>query len=275
MNYKPFQAVQEELNLAGWCIPKYTYNCLSDYEKKFIENEFTGINSKDYYQSRLRELGFIGHTSVLDVGCGMGQWSIAMAELNMHVTGADINIGRLLVAKDIATEMAIKNVEFEFCGAERSPFADDSFDAVLCYGVFMFTHMPSALSEFYRVLKPGGRLYLNVNSLGWYLHLLIDRGLKKRDYGMVKTSLLMLLKTWLGKQQNVMVSPKRMRNMLERTGFQIMGVGPEGTITTSGAPATGQSKYPADFYGYPAVTEVLACKTPTSTHKSDNRNPST
>lgn len=70
----------------------------------------------------------------------------------------------------------------------------------------------------------------------------------------------MLLKTWVGKQQNVMVSPKRLRQMLEGAGFQIMGIGPEGTITANGAPATAQSKYPAGFYGYPGVTEVLAFK---------------
>lgn len=267
MNHTPFYTLQEKLTVAGWVVPESTYGCLSDYEKKFIENEFTRINSIDYYQIRLRELGFSGYTSILDAGCGMGQWSIAMAGLNNHVTGADINIGRLLVAKDIAIAMAIKNVDFQFSGAERSPFYDDSFDAVFCYGVFMFTHMPSALAEFYRVLKPGGKLYLNVNSFGWYLHLLIDRGLKKRDFARVKTSLRMLLKTWLGKQQNVIVSPKRLRQMLERSGFQIMGIGPEGTINADGASATVQSKYPAGFYGYPAVTEVLACKTTTSAQK--------
>lgn len=274
MNYKPFHTLQEELNRAGWAVPESTYDCLSEYEKQFIDLEFTEINTIDYYQSRLQELGFSGFTSVLDAGCGMGQWSLAMARLNSHVTGADINMTRLFVAKDIATTMAIKNVKFQFSGAERSPYDDESFDAVFCYGVFMFTHMPSALAEFKRVLKPGGRLYLNVNSLGWYFHLLIDRGLKKRDFTMVKTVLRMLLKTLLGKKQNVMVSPRRLREMLVQAGFEVTAIGPEGTITSEGAPALVQSKYPSSFYGYPAVTEVLALKMTTSAIELDNRNPS-
>ena len=274
MNCKPFHTLQEELTRAGWVVPESTYDCLSEYEKQFFDIEFTGINTIDYYQTRLRELGFSDYTSVLDAGCGMGQWSLAMAKLNSHVTGADINVGRLLVAKDIANTMAIKNVKFQFSGAERSPYDNESFDAVFCYGVFMFTHMPSALAEFNRVLKPGGRIYLNVNSLGWYFHLLIDRGLKKRDFTMVKASLRMLLKTWLGKKQNVMVSPKRLRKMLVQAGFRVTAIGPEGTITAEGAPASVQSKYPSSIYGYPAVTEVLALKMTTSAIESDNRNQS-
>ena len=269
MNCKPFHTLQEELTRAGWVVPESTYDCLSDYEKKFIENEFTRINSIGYYEVRLRELGFSGYTSVLDAGCGMGQWSLAMAKLNSHVTGADINVGRLLVAKDIANTMAVKNVKFQFSGAERSPYDDESFDAVFCYSVFMFTHMPSALAEFNRVLKPGGRIYLNVNSFGWYFHLLIDRGIKKLDFTMVKTSLRMLLKTWLGKKRNVMVSPRRLREMLVQAGFEVTAIGPEGTITAEGAPGSVQSKYPSSFYSYPAVTEVLACKTTSSLIKSN------
>lgn len=269
MNCKPFHTLQEELTRAGWVVPESTYDCLSEYEKQFFDIEFTGINTIDYFQTRLRELGFIGYTSVLDAGCGMGQWSLAMARLNSHVTGADINVGRLLVAKDIANTMAVKNVKFHFSGAERSPYDNESFDAVFCYGVFMFTHMPSALAEFNRVLKPGGRIYLNVNFLGWYFHLLIDRGLKKRDFTMVKTSLRMLLKTWLGKKQNVMVSPRRLRKMLVQAGFRVTAIGPEGTITAEGTPASVPSKYPSSFYGYPAVTEVLACKTTASLIKSN------
>lgn len=260
MSKNSFSNLQPKISVAGWAVPESSYACLSDHEKNFLELEFTGINSLNYYQARLQELGFSGCTSVLDAGCGMGQWSIAMSGLNNQVVGTDINIGRLFVAKDIANAMAIRNVEFQFSGAERSPFADQAFDAVFCYGVFMFTHMPSALAEFYRVLKPGGRLYLNVNSLGWYLHLLLDRGWKNRDLVMMKTALQMLLKTWFGKQQNVMVSPKRLQAMLERTGFQVLRTGPEGTITASGAHAAGQGKYPAEFYGQPAVTEVLASR---------------
>jgi len=260
MNHKPFEILKEQLVLAGWNVPESTYACLSDYEKIFLENEFTGINTIEYYQARLQALGFNDHAKVLDVGCGMGQWSLALSKLNHQVTGADINIGRLLVAKEIASVMSINNVEFVFSGAERSPFRDQAYDAVFCYGVFMFTHMPSALAEFYRVLNPGGRLYLNVNSLGWYLHLLIDRGWKKRDLAMIKTSALMMLKAWLGKKQNVMISPERLKEMLDHAGFKDVNMGPESTITENETRIMCNSKYPSAFYGQPAVTEVLCFK---------------
>ena len=48
--------------------------------------------------------------------------------------------------------------------------------------------------------------------------------------------------------------------MLERAGFQVVGIGPEGTITADGTPASLKSKYPDGYYSYPGVTEILACK---------------
>lgn len=260
MNPKDHIALNEELARTGWIVPEATYACLSDYEKHFLELEFTGDNSLEYYKNRLVDLGFTGKSSVLDAGCGMGQWSIAMAQLNNHVEGADINIGRLFVAKDMAQQMSVENTRFRYGSAENSPFPDDNFDAVFCYGVFMFTQMPNSLLEFHRVLKPGGKLYLNVNSLGWYLHLLVDRGLKKRDFSMIRSALRMIAKTFLGKKNNVVVSPTRLRKMLENSGFSVTAIGPEGTITVNGSKSGEYSKYPATYYGYPAVTEVLAEK---------------
>ena len=211
MNKSSIYFPDEALRSSGWLVPSHTYDCLSNYEKDFLKTEFTGVNSLNYYICRLQELGLEATSSVLDAGCGMGQWSIALSRLNNHVTGTDINVGRLLAAKDISDAMNITNVEFKYSSAESSPFADNSFDVVFCYGVFMFTNMPEALAEYFRILKPGGKIYLNVNSFGWYLHLLIDRGFKRRNISMVKTSLSMLNRSLLRKQRNVMVSPSRLK----------------------------------------------------------------
>lgn len=260
MKKQSFCLIDKKLDLNGWQIYESTYSCLSDYEKHFLELEFTGINSQQYYRNRLQELGFSGHSKVLDVGCGMGQWSVAMSDLNSHVSGIDINIGRLLVARDISASMSTANIDFSYSSAENTPFEENSFDAIFCYGVFMFTDMPKTLAEFNRLLKPNGKLYLNVNSVGWYLHLLFDNGLKEKSFSMIKTVLLMVARTWLGKQKNVIVSPKRLNKLLIANGFKLSTFGPEGTIRADGRKTLNKSKYPTTFYGCSAVSEVLAHK---------------
>lgn len=259
---KKFESISESLASCGWRIPEDTYNCLSPYEKEFLEIEFTGINSRSYYEKRLQQLGLENQSNVLDVGCGMGQWSIALADLNNNVIGTDINPTRLLVAKDIGKLLEISNADFMFSSAEKLALESDFCDAVFCYGVFMFTHMPSALMEFYRVLRPGGKLYVNVNSLGWYLHLLIDRGLRKRNFNMITASFKMLAKTAVGKHSNVIVSPEKLKLLIKHAGFGDIKVAPEGKLIVSGGSPSDclPTKYPVEFYGHPAITEALAIK---------------
>ena len=47
--------------------------------------------------------------------------------------------------------------------AEHLTFPDASFDAVLCgFAIFLFPHLEQALAEFFRVLRPGGKVGITV-----------------------------------------------------------------------------------------------------------------
>ncbi|MBE1426400.1 SAM-dependent methyltransferase [Desulfomicrobium macestii] len=142
----------------------------SDYDKEFMEMEFgPGL---DYYLGRLDRLMFEG-SSVLDAGCGMGQWGIALSRRFDTVHGVEINTPRLEKARRIANMAGARNMHFLHSSIESLPFADGSFDAVFCYGVIMFVNVGRALAEFSRVLRPGGRVYCCLNADGWS-HYLAD-----------------------------------------------------------------------------------------------------
>ena len=64
----------------------------------------------------------------------------------------------------------------------------------------------------------------------------------------------------IGKKQNVIVSPAKLKKMLEKHQFRLEAIGPEGTLSGNGSNVSGPTKYPAKFYGFPAITEALACK---------------
>lgn len=98
---------------------------------------------------------------VLDVACGTGALTVAVAERvgpEGAVVGLDPNDDMLSVARRKASA-----IDWQQGQAESLPFPDQSFDAVVSQFGFMFFEGPStALREMMRVLKPGGRLAVAV-----------------------------------------------------------------------------------------------------------------
>lgn len=98
---------------------------------------------------------------VLDVACGTGVVARLAAERvgGSAVVGVDANPGMLALARTAADAA----IEWHEAGAETLPLADATFDVVLCQiSLQFFRERHGALREMRRVLKPGGRLVLNV-----------------------------------------------------------------------------------------------------------------
>jgi SAM-dependent methyltransferase len=78
-----------------------------------------------------------------------------------HLTATDLNPPMLEVAR--VKFRADEQVEFQPADAMALPFADASFDAVVCqFGVMFFPDKAKSCSEVYRVLAPGGRYVFSV-----------------------------------------------------------------------------------------------------------------
>ncbi len=91
---------------------------------------------------------------VLDVAAGTGTSSMALARSGAEVIALDFSAG--MVAEGRRKH---KKLEFIEGDAQRLPFADNEFDAVsISFGLRNVKDPKLALSEMYRVLKPGGRL---------------------------------------------------------------------------------------------------------------------
>jgi ubiquinone/menaquinone biosynthesis C-methylase UbiE len=96
---------------------------------------------------------------VLDVGAGAGHTALAFAPHVAHVVATDLTRQMLAKTAELAAERGLTNVETKIADAESLPFDDGSFDLVTCR--LAFHHFPDsrqAVSEFARVLKPGGVL---------------------------------------------------------------------------------------------------------------------
>jgi len=98
----------------------------------------------------------------LDVAGGTGDVAfriVAASHGNAHVTVLDINGSMLAVGRERAEKQKLAdNVDFVEANAEELPFADASFDAyTIAFGIRNVPRIDVALSEAYRVLRPGGR----------------------------------------------------------------------------------------------------------------------
>lgn len=96
---------------------------------------------------------------VFDCGCGMGFYLMAMGELrNLRLVGLDGDVERLHWAQREQVPAALLNGDIL-----KLPFPDGSLDKVLMSEVLEhISDDRKALSEIYRVLKPGGILALSV-----------------------------------------------------------------------------------------------------------------
>lgn len=109
---------------------------------------------------------------VLDCGSGPGSITADLASLVApgEVVGIDISERDVDRARALAAERGVANVRFETGNVYELPFADGTVDAVYSNAVFDHLSRPlDALSEMYRVLKPGGVVGIRAADADGYL----------------------------------------------------------------------------------------------------------
>ena len=129
------------------------------------------------YIMRLEKLGCSGKL-VLDAGCGSGTWSFALSNYFDHVVGIDKTRTRVDLASWLYRKYGNSRIDISYGDVTNMDFDDATFDFVFCNGVLITTAIDIvvALREFYRVLSPGGSMYVCLNGIGWSKYLRDDRG---------------------------------------------------------------------------------------------------
>ena len=95
--------------------------------------------------------------AVLDVGCGTGTTSLALAGAGAKVTGVDISRPMLGLARERAAKAGLP-VSFIEADASTYPFAPE-FDLIFSrFGVMFFDAPVAAFAHMRKALKPGGRV---------------------------------------------------------------------------------------------------------------------
>ncbi|CAB3769539.1 class I SAM-dependent methyltransferase [Paraburkholderia humisilvae] len=104
------------------------------------------------------------HAVVLDMGCGAGHASFAVAPHAASVVAYDLARPMLATVASAAIDRGFGNIVTKQGAAESLPFDDGSFDWVISrLSAHHWHDVPQALAEARRVLKPGGHaLFIDI-----------------------------------------------------------------------------------------------------------------
>ena len=242
---------------------------INRFEQSFLERAYRNGNLSAYFE-RLNGIDFKELDLVLDFGCGYGQWSMTLASLNNNVIGTDIDPNRISFCKKMAEKLEIYNVNFysSLISLEEINLTQ-KIDAIFSYQAVPCTAYKHTLKYFYKLLKPGGRLYFSSYDLGWLIYSIDkDHGggkyydSKKWAIKCIKNTVEYLANNIPKKgtiKDGIYMPQKLLVEDLSEIGFSNIIINGDGTTTNS----EGKGNFPffiSEYYSHPACYEVLCTK---------------
>jgi SAM-dependent methyltransferase len=180
------------------------------------------IGTRGSHDTLQRVVGSRPPCRILDVPAGEGVFCDFLRKRGWEVHAADIDPGNFKLPDVPFTRVNLN---------EALPYGDGTFDAVSCInGLHRLLFPQVALAEFFRILKPGGRLYINVNNysslwkrMRFLLTGTLDQSIETQD----------CIQTIADPQAHVRLPLMytRLAALLEATGFDVVAVQPAAVST--------------------------------------------
>lgn len=160
-----FKGIWNKIATRGKAVNTGTSDVLEAYEKLAASYDaLIDVKPHNAYYDRPNTLSLFPEVEgkmILDAGCGPGKYAQILLERGAQVVGFDISPA--MVAK-AAQRNGSNGTFFVHDLSEPIPIEEDGkFDFVLCALALHYLEDPQpAVKEFYRLLKPGGRLIVSV-----------------------------------------------------------------------------------------------------------------
>lgn len=147
---------------------KFGYACYEHHRQMYEPDSFDLLLQKEAS----------GRKKILDLCCGAGATVFSLLASKPEIIyGFDANANQIELLELLLLEQSILSsaVVVQDADAHRIPLADASVDFVVCRAALQYLNAEQALAEMYRVLSPGGKVFLLVHGSGYIGNYLFAR----------------------------------------------------------------------------------------------------
>ena len=134
---------------------KLTQKIQNDFDRIALLEPAKWNHNNHYHDFLLKQLPFYCE-SVLEIGCGTGEFSRLLAERSGRVVAIDLSPKMIEIAKDQSGHLT--NINFQVADISKWKFPVEQFDAIASITTFHHLQLESLLPRLKAALKPGGKL---------------------------------------------------------------------------------------------------------------------
>lgn len=206
-----------------------------DFNAPHYEEESFTTNTEFEADFLMKELALAPGMKLLDLGCGTGRHSVALAKRGLEVTGLDISSGQLAEAEKKARAAGVK---VRFIHADAADFTlEERFDATICicegsFGLLAvdddpLTHEQSILRNLRAVLKPGAPGLMTIRNVFELVRQYSDKDIADGTFDPYTLTRTVRLGEWYPgfdpeiKVKEKCFTPMEIRMLLENNGFSV------------------------------------------------------
>jgi len=118
----------------------------------------------------LDSLDIQGHETVLEIGTGSGYFTSVLAKLSQSVVSIELDEQLSELAQNKVKELNLNNVTFINDDALAYNFDNEQYDTIV-----IGCALPNKNENFFRLLKPGGKLFMVVGAINQMQATLVQR----------------------------------------------------------------------------------------------------